>query len=239
MNPDNALKTISNMKEWGLRKNISLLLVGSVGYRSALLHPEMLKYCDDIDCIFIYDDIMQIAGCPILDERFFETACDTIPSSADMFAVKAERNGIRISADFVSGRYLHELGKEQITGESKFRLKLTNATEVPDNVYCNFYGERTTYHKICYQYSDYRIYKLPIHYFMEGVFFPGVLFSKYVFNPTAIIMHETHQSDIAVIQTIARKLCPSDGSLCLAYHRATDFSEETKAFLESLKIERN
>ena len=47
MNPDEALKIINNMKEWGLKKNLSVLLVGSVGYRSTLLHTEMLKYCDE------------------------------------------------------------------------------------------------------------------------------------------------------------------------------------------------
>ena len=68
---------------------------------------------------------------------------------------------------------------------------------------------------------------------MEGDFFPGVLFSKYVFNPTAVILHETHQCDIAIIQKHIKELCPPDGSLCLAYYRAIDFSEETRAFLNS------
>ena len=231
MNPDVALKVIDNMKEWGLKKNLSVLLVGSVGYRSTLLHPEMLNYCDDIDCIFIYDDIMQVDGCPILDNHFFKTACDIIPLHADMFTVKSERNGIKLSADFVSSEYLHGIAEEKITGESKFRLKVTNAVEVPDNVYCNFYGRQTTYHKIWYPYQNYRIYRLPIHYFVNGDFFQGVLLSKYVFNPTAVILHETHQRDIAVIQKNVRALCPPDGSLCSAYYRATDFSEETRAFL--------
>ena len=231
MNPDRALKTINNIREWGLKKNLSVLLAGSVGYRSTLLHKEMLKYCDDIDCVFIYDDIIQIDECPILDNHFFKTACDTIPLYADMFAVKSEKNGIKLSADFVSSKYLHGIAEEKITGESKFRLKLTNAVEVPDNIYCNFYGRQTTYHKIWYPYQNYRIYQLPIHYFVEGDFFPGVLFSKYVFNPTAVILHETHQHDIATIQKRIRELCPPDGSLCSAYYRATDFSEETRAFL--------
>ena len=186
MNPDEALKIINNMKEWGLKKNLSVLLVGSVGYRSTLLHTEMLKYCDDIDCIFIYDDIMQIYGCPILDNLFFKTACDTIPLHADMFSVKSKRNGIKLSVDFVSSKYLHGIAEEKITGESKFRLKLTNAVEVPDNIYCNFYGRQTTYHKVWYPYKNYRIYQLPIHYFVEGDFFQGVLLRTCVHSKKVI-----------------------------------------------------
>lgn len=53
-----------------------------------------------------------------------------------------------VSADFVSGDYLKNLAAEKIADVSKYRRKLTNAIEVPDNVYTNFYGQRTTYHKV-------------------------------------------------------------------------------------------
>lgn len=232
MNPDQALKTVNSMKKWAIKQDLSLLIVGSVGYRSALFHTECLEECDDLDCILIYDDIRQIAGCPIVDDSFYQLVCRTIDHQADMFTVKSEQNGIRLSVDFVSGKYLHVIANEEITGESKFRLKLTNAVEVPDNVYCNFYGEQTTYHKTWIPYQEYRIYKLPIHYFVGDTFFPGVLFSKYIFNPTLVVICEHHKQDINAIQKRIKDYCPADGSLCRAYYKASAFSAETKAFLE-------
>ena len=231
MNPKDALMIIDAMKDWTIKQNLSLIIVGSVGYRSALIHPENFENCDDIDCIFIYNDIKQISGCPIVGDSFFQTACDTIPGRSDMFTVKAERNGIRLSADFVSSKYLHALADEEITGETKYRLKLTNAIEVPDNEYRNFYGDKTVYRKTWISYQNYRIYRLPIHYFVNGVFFPGVLFSKYIFNPTSIVLNNDHQNDINMIQCRMKAYCPPDGSLLCAYRKASSFSSETKAFL--------
>lgn len=235
MNKNNALKVISNMKEWALRADTSLLMAGSVGYRSALIRNEEFEKCDDMDCIFIYDDLSQISDCPFFNQDFYQVVCESIPCRADMFSVKITIEDIKISADFVSRDYLTTLSLESIEDISKFRLKLTNAIEVPDNVYTNFYGNKTTYHKIWEDYQGYRIYKLPIHLFVENVFFPGVLLSKYLFNPSSIVLNAEHGHLIEAIQREIMDYCPADGSLCNAYYKCYDFSEETKRFLKSRK----
>lgn len=233
MNINKALDVIKMMQEWAINKKLSIIIAGSVGYRSALLRNSELEKCDDIDCIFIYDDISQVSESPFYDKKFYDAAINTIPFKADMFSAKTEISGIKISADFVSSDYLKKLSSEEISGISKYRLKLTNAIEVPDNVYCNFYGEQTCYHKVWEEYQGYRIYKLPIHLFVNDVFFPGVLLSKYLFNPTCVEVKTNHEELIHSIQKKIKKYCPSDGSLCNAYYKCGNFSEETRNFLEA------
>lgn len=231
MDINKALNVIKMMQEWAIEKKISLLIVGSVGYTSALLRYSELEKCDDIDCIFIYDDISQILESPFYDKEFYETVLETIPGRADMFSAKTEISGIKISADFVSSDYLSKLSSEEISGVSKYRLKLTGAVEVPENIYCNFYGEQTCYHKVWETYKGYRIYKLPIHLFENGVFFPGVLFSKYIFNPKCVELNANHEIYIRAIQKKIKDYCPENGSLCKAYYKCENFSEETRIFL--------
>jgi hypothetical protein len=232
MNKDDAINVINNMNAWAKNNNISLLMVGSVAYRSALLRNSEFENCDDMDCIFIYDDFSQIEDCEFFDEHFYKTVCDTIFNKADMFTIKTTIEGIKISADFVSGDYLKNLAAEKITGVSKYRRKLTNAIEVPDNVYTNFYGQKTTYHKVWEEYQEYRIYKLPIHLFVDTVFFPGVLLSKYLFNPTFITINDDHKELIQLIQKNAFDYCPAEGSWSKAYYKCSSFSDETKQFLK-------
>lgn len=233
MNKYNAINVIDNMKAWAQNNNISIIMVGSVGYRSAMLRNSEFENCDDMDCIFIYDDFSQIEDCEFFDEHFYKTVCDTIPEKADLFTVKTIIKDIKISADFVSGDYLKDLAAEKITDVSKYRRKLTNAIEVPDNVYTNLYGQKTTYHKVWEEYQEYRIYKLPIHLFVDAVFFPGVLLSKYLFNPTFININYEHQELIQLIQKNAFDYCPDDGSWSKAYYKCSGFSAETKHFLEN------
>ena len=49
MNQKNAINVINIMKKWALENNLSLLLVGSVGYRSALIRNSEFEKCDDIE----------------------------------------------------------------------------------------------------------------------------------------------------------------------------------------------
>ena len=236
MNQYHALKVIEHMKEWALLHGLSLLIVGSVGYRSALTKHSELEKCDDIDCIYIYDDISQVAESPFFDDKFYQTVCQAVPHKADMFSAKITTEDIKLSVDFVSSDYLKTLSLEEISNVSKYRRKLTNAVEVPDNIYCNFYSQRTTYHKIWEDYQEYRIYRLPIHLFVDDVFFPGVLLSKYLFNPAAIVLRKPHQEPVYFIQQKMKEYCPADGSWCNAYYKCSDFSEETKTFLQDKKI---
>lgn len=236
MNQHQALKVIEYMKKWALLHELSLLIVGSIGYRSALIRNSEIEKCDDIDCIYIYDNIFQVAESPFFDNNFYQTVCKGIPYKADMFSVKITIEGVELSIDFVSSDYIKALSCEEISNVSKYRRKLTNAVEVPDNIYCNFYAQKTTYHKIWEDYQGYRIYQLPIHLFVNGVFFPGVLLSKYLFNPAVIVLHESHQKSISSIQRRMKEYCPADGSWCNAYYKCSDFSKETKSFLEDRKI---
>lgn len=232
MNQKNAINVINIMKKWALENNLSLLLVGSVGYRSALIRNSEFEKCDDIDCIFIYDDIKQVEKSLFFDDKFYQAVCNVIPQKADMFSIKITIEGIKISADFVSKEYLKELCLESIDNVSKYRLKFTNAIEVPDNTYTNFYGQKTKYNKIWTEYQEYRIYKLPIYLFVDEVFFPGVLLSKYLFNPTLVVVEKEHYGLIKIIQKNIMEYCPEDGSLCNAYYKCSEFSEETKMFLK-------
>jgi len=231
MNECKALQTIEMMKEWAQINELSYIVAGSIGYRSALIRNSELKECDDIDCIFIYDDIAQISESPFYDMDFYSVACNSVPYKADMFSSKVVIDEIKISADFISLDYLKKLSSEEIDGNSKYRFKLTNAVEVPDNIYCDFYGRKTCYHKVWENYHGYRIYKLPIHLFIGEVFFQGALLSKFVFNPSIIVSNEVHRHYVSLIQKKVKQYCPKDGSLCNAYYKCADFSEETRKFL--------
>ena len=231
MNECNALKMIETMKEWAQINKLSCIIAGSIGYRSALIRNSELEKCDDIDCIFIYDDITQVSESPFFDMDFYAAVSHALPNKADMFSSKTIIEGIKISADFISSDYLKNLSLEEINGYSKYRLKLTNAVEVPDNIYCDFYSRRTCYHKIWEDYQGYRIYKLPIHLFVDGTFFQGALLSKFIFNPAIIVINESHRYYISLIQKRVKDYCPKDGSLCNAYYKCADFSEETRRFL--------
>lgn len=235
MNSKEALNVIDILKKWSEEKKISFIIAGSVGYRSALKYNSELEKCDDIDCIFIYDNINQIAESPIFTNEYYNLACNTVPDKADMFSVKEKINDIKISADFVSADYLKVLSEEEISGISKYRFKLTNAVEVPENIYFDYYGRQTCYHKVWEDYNNCRIYKLPIHVFDNDAFFQGALLSKFVFNPAMVNICYNHEKYICLIQKRVKDYCPEDGSLCKAYRKCNDFSDETKSFLEDRK----
>ncbi len=232
MNSKEALDVIENLKKWAEDKKISFIIAGSVGYRSALKYNTEFEKCDDIDAIFIYDKLIQMAESPLYTSEYYNLVCNTVPGKADMFSVKEKLNGIKISADFISCDYLKSLSEEDISGISKYRYKLTNAVEVPENIYFDFYGRQTCYHKVWEDYNNYRIYKLPIHVFDDGAFFQGALLSKFVFNPAIVILNKNHEEYISSIQKKVKNFCPEDGSLCNAYRKCNEFSDETRIFLE-------
>ena len=115
MNVNNALNVIETMKKWAVINRLSLIIAGSVGYRSALARICELEKCDDIDCIFIYDDITQISESPFYNKNFYDTVCKTLPLKADMFSIKQVMNGIKIvlpDDEFVSPTHVNLLSDQ-------------------------------------------------------------------------------------------------------------------------------
>lgn len=240
MESGNALHIIEQMRDYVKSVGLSLMIVGSVGYRSAMLHPKQFAFCDDIDCIFIYSDLHELMQCPYLDAEYlrnieFYLQC----GKADMFSTKCEVDSVKLSPDFISRDYLRRLSQEEISGKSKFRIKLTNAVEVESHIYCNFWGGQICFQKNYKIESGYRFYRLPIHLFVKGSFYPGVLLSKYLYNPTLVCVTDEEKAWIDRIQFTVQEACrrmaagdPSASVRNTAYpSRRTAFSEETETFL--------
>lgn len=188
MNKEIGLQIIENMSEHAIKRGLGLIIVGSVGYRNALMYPERLKDCDDIDCIFVYDSIFQLNDLLYIPNDLLNCAKQLLKSEkADMFSNKVIIDGICISADYISTSYLRGLVNEYPTGKSVYRYKLTDSVEKPYNFYCNLEGKQACYQKPVEYYENYYIYKLPIHWFPEKQnYFPGVLLNKLLYEPTVI-----------------------------------------------------
>ena len=235
-----AITVLNRMKDYAQEADVSILVVGSVGYRSAWLYHEEFEYCDDIDCVFIYKAIEDLYSCPYLEQTYIETVkCYLSTGEADMFSTKTEVNGVKISADFVSLTYLEQLAAEDFTGNNKFRIKATDAIEKDTNVYCNFWGEKIVYQKKYIDRGQIRLYELPIHYYLNDRFYPGVLLNKYLYNP--LILHQA-RNDYKLIVFVQQRV----GSVCSALqenngvkasventaYKKENFSEETRQFLK-------
>lgn len=241
MKIENALHIIKNMTEIAQEKNLGLLLVGSAGYRSVLLHPEALDLCDDIDCVFIYNALEQLRGIPYITENLLEYAFSLLKTQkADMFSTKLVLKEIKISADFISEEYLLQLAHEYPSGISTFRKKLTDAVEKPENIYCSISGNKKRYQKPCEECGAYRIYQLPIHWYSEGEYYPGVLLNKLLYNPSVIQTTPEQRELIRKIQKSVSDYCnslPSDippgKRVYQTAYRKENFSEETIQFLQS------
>lgn len=240
MNPLHAMYVINKMRLEAEHRNLGLLICGSIGYRSALLHTEMLSLCDDIDCIFIYSDIGQLREIPYLKTPFLQYACDCLAEgTVDLFSTKLVLNTIKISADFISDDYMIKLTKEQPEGTSVFRMKLTDSVEKPQNIYCSASGEEQCYNKPCIKCGPYRIYQLPIHWFVNGVYYPGVLLNKMLYNPTALRLNDRQREMLLRIQKNVYSYCKSlkldtliEDRVYLTSCRKEYFSKETVNFLK-------
>ena len=233
---------LKEMEEYADRAHSTLIVVGSVAYKSALLHPERLSSCDDIDCVFIYEDIASLWPCPYLATNFYQKVISDIAvHAADMFSTKIFIRGIRISADFVSVEYLKNMADDPIDGTSKYRIKVTDAIEKDTNIYRNFWGEETTYKKVWKEKDGVRYYKLPIHLFVGDRFYPGVLMNKFLYNPCWLRSEEGHQALVRAIQQQVLSLCKFCSEECgqplsvaNTFYRPTEFSAETKNFLDEV-----
>ena len=230
---------LKEMEEYADRAHSTLIVVGSVAYKSALLHPERLSSCDDIDCVFIYEDIASLWPCPYLATNFYQKVISDIAvHAADMFSTKIFIRGIRISADFVSVEYLKNMADDPIDGTSKYRIKVTDAIEKDTNTYRNFWGGEITYKKVWKEKNGVRYYKLPIHLFVGERFYPGVLMNKFLYNPSWLRSEEGHKALIRAIQQQVLSLCELCSEECgqplsvaNTFYRPTEFSAETISFL--------
>ncbi len=234
MEADAALNVIDALKAYAAGNHAGLIIVGSVAYRNALSNPANFPSCDDLDCILVYDDISALKDFPYIDTCFFESAESALGVQCDMFATKNVIGGVKVSFDFVSLSYLHVLSGEALDGSNKYRMKLTDSVEVPDHVYCDWFGNQISYHKEQIPFSTFRIYKLPIHLYADGVFVPGVLLTKYLYNPAVILSVGAQDDYINRIQMNVARNCPKGGSMYNFFFKRYDFSDETKQFLLNL-----
>lgn len=238
-----ALQLTEEMRDFSKERGLGLLIVGSIGYRSAFLHHEAFELCDDLDCIFVYGQISQLYGIPYLKDDFIRIAqVVTQRGEADMFSTKFVRNGIKVSADFISMPYLKGIQADYPEGVSTYRNKLTDAIEKPENTYCDIHGENVIYRKPCDEHGDYRIYKLPIHWYFNKKYYPGVLLNKFLYNPFVLNMQPEQVALISGIQANIYDYCSRikdrtdvDQRLFNTAYRRSEFSEETRYFLMSMK----
>lgn len=236
MEIEHALQLVNQMEAYAQCAGVSLLFVGSIGYRSALRHPERLADCDDIDCIFVYEALDDLQDCPYLRIGYLQQAAQYLAQKrADLFSTKIVVSGIQISADFIAQDYLMQLAQEPFTQEDKFRVKLTDAVEKEYNLYCNFLGEALLYQKRWTEEEGLRFYRLPIHlYDTAGKFYPGVLLNKFLYNPVLLYMTESVKNLVVKIQDSVQQMCEREkgaASVCNSSYKKEDFSEETKRFL--------
>lgn len=180
-----AINAIRGMEKYAELNYLGLILVGSVGYRCAYSNPENFELCDDLDCIFVYHHIDQLAECPYISGQYYsEMKKQLEKKSVDMISTKTKIGGIHISADFISLDYMRNLANEVIDGTNKYRFKLTDAVEIDEHVYSDFWGDTVVYKKsFLVLEENLRIYKLPIHYFCNNRFYGGVLFNKLIHHP--------------------------------------------------------
>ena len=233
MDAQQAAETIHEMRTYAENKGLGLLLAGSAGYRSVLLHPSQFAACDDLDGIFIYDKIDALEQCPYLSAAFLRTAAQAVGKDCDMFSTKTARNQIKLSLDFVSLSYLQSLGEEPVNGQPVCRVKLTDAEEKNFNRYCDCFGREIVYQKPCAPYNGYRLYTLPIYLYDSGNFFPGVLLNKYLYNPACLCSVGNQESCVRRIQERVRDACPPGGSVENTCYHKQAFSVETRNFLEA------
>lgn len=240
MEIENAQTLIREMRCYAEQAGVSLLAVGSVGYKSALLHPEFLSGCDDLDCIFIYETPQALDRCPYMRPGYWNATRQLIENgTADMVSTKLEAHSIHISADFVSQEYLRTLAKEPFTGEDRFRVKVTDAVENSTNTYCSFDAKQLVYQKPCRELSEnIRLYTLPTQLYREGSFYPGVLLNKFLYNPAEIRMQPKDRELVRMLQSSVADFCRRQsahtgvpGSVMNTAYRKEDFSAETQQFL--------
>lgn len=230
-----TIDILGKFKNYADKTGISIWVVGSLGYRNALYDHSILKECDDIDCVFVYENISQLYEFEHISKEFIDFAEHKLMNNeVDMFSNKFYIEDIQVSADYVSIDYLIELRDEVIDGNDKYRKKLTDAIEKSQNIYCDVYGNRVVYNKHCDEFEKYRSYTLPIHLYNDGVFVPGVLLNKFLYNPQCLADHNCSISIVEQIYNAIEKYCrkyDTNASIFNTFYRKEKLCEEVRCLL--------
>lgn len=227
-----AKKILEKFSVFSKKEKVSFFVVGSLGYRNAIEKQSKMELCDDIDCIFVYNNIDSLEKFEYLSPSFLNEAKKLILNDKiDMFSNKFYIENVQISADYISKEYLERLAAEKIENVNKFRRKLTDSIEKLENRYCNIYGEKVTYTKSYEVLDDYRIYKLPIHLFINKIFYPGVLLNKFIYNPVCLVNYDNIRDLVQSITKNIELYCKQIGNgACIynTFYRKEDLSREEK-----------
>lgn len=185
----NAFAILNSMQCHCKKKKLGLLIVGSVAYSGALLSPGIFSQCDDIDCVFVYNDLEQLEDCPFFHSPdLFPCARRHLANgTADMFSSKPILEDIQISADFISMSYLARLAAEKFEHNDSFRVKLTDTKEKPDNEYRSFTGKSYVFHKNPINLDNLFFYSLPIRLWKNNEYYTGALYNKFIHNPRLLV----------------------------------------------------
>lgn len=235
MNKKIAKEILERFSSYAKKEKLSLFIVGSLGYKNAYQDENKLEVCDDIDCIFVYDDINSLNNFEFLSPKLLNEAKKLLLNNKiDMFSNKFYIEGIQISADYISKKYLQKLLEERVENIDKFRKKLTDSIEKDKNIYCNIFGEITTYTKNYEELNEYRVYKLPIHLFINQNFCPGVLLNKFLYNPICLINNGKDKDLIKEIFNQINLYCKSKGNGASVYN--TFYKKENLLKEEKLNL---
>lgn len=242
MDSASAIRVINYLKNYCEKNSVGLFIVGSVAYMGALDDHAIFPNCDDLDCIFIYNDLAQLADCPFFKSKnLFPLATKLLKNGeVHMFSSKSIIEGLQLSADFISLDYFKELADEHFKPQNSFRIKLTDSLEKITNEYRSFNGSRYIYYKEAKSYADCFLYKLPIRIWADGEYYTGALYNKFIHNPATIVdlvgMDTTHKLLLGRYRGHFLR-CAADNpsaSLMSAMLFKDRFSPQTKTFLYKL-----
>ncbi|MDR1871484.1 MAG: hypothetical protein LBS60_06090 [Deltaproteobacteria bacterium] len=186
MDKNKILFIIDKIHNFAKKSDTDLIIVGSVAhtYDGGRNISNNETEPDDLDCIFVYSDIVQLKNHPLVSANTLTYYIENKTELAlDLLSVKQTVNNINISADFISIEYLRQLSQEPYNGASFFRRKLNDSEENESNDYYDFAGNMYHYIKPHKKTSLWNIYTLPTKLFINGIFFPGVLLNKFIHSP--------------------------------------------------------
>ena len=246
MDSASAMRVINYLQNYCEKNSVGLYIVGSVAYTGALDDHSIFPNCDDLDCILIYNNLAQLSDCPFFKlNSLFPLAEKLLKNNeAHMFSSKPTIEGLQLSADFISLDYFKQLADEHFQPTNSFRIKLTDSIEKITNEYRSFNGSSYIYYKEAKPYADCFLYKLPIRLWVNGEYYTGALYNKFIHNPATIVdlagMNATHKLLLARYRGHFLR-CAADNpsaSLMSAMLFKDRFSPQTKTFLDELVFPR-
>jgi len=241
MNYTRLVSALNQLEKFCWKKRLNFVVVGSVAYKNAY-SVDYYNKCDDIDCVFIYDDIKKVASFPQLKQELYLAADESLrKKEVDLFATKFELEGIQISLDFISTSYFKDICNTSIDGRSIFLRKMTDAEENPTNDYYDLNGNSLIYEKQRLRKMGFNVYLLPTCLFHEGSFFSGVLRNKFIHNPLFQVVANEEILDLkkTLLDNQAayykeRKQQNEEIDITKSIRRWDKFSDESKMFIKSV-----